>query len=93
MHPRLAAPTPHHLPLILQTLPELELQLKRFLMHQCVNAFIGTPFHIGLPLAFLELLELEIQDLTVLMEAKSAKGPFEDFRIYLMMGQGQKSVS
>ena len=74
-------------------LPELELQLKRFVMHQCVAAFVGTPVHIGLPLAFLELLELEIQDLTVLMEAKSAKGPLEDFRIYLMMGQAQKSVS
>jgi V/A-type H+/Na+-transporting ATPase subunit C len=74
-------------------LPELELQLKRYVMHQCVNAFLGTPFHIGLPLAFLQLLELEIQDLTVLMEAKSARGPFEDFRVYLMMGQAQKSVS
>ena len=74
-------------------LPELELQLKRHVMKQCVAAFTGTPFHIGIPLAFLELLELEIQDLTVLMEAKSAKGPFEDFRVYLMMGQLQKNVS
>jgi V/A-type H+/Na+-transporting ATPase subunit C len=73
-------------------LPELELQLKRLVMRRCVASFIGTPFHIGIPLAFLELLELEIQDLTVLMEAKSAKGPFEDIRVYLMMGQ-QKTIS
>jgi V/A-type H+/Na+-transporting ATPase subunit C len=73
-------------------LPELELQLKRLVMKRCEAAFLGTPFHIGIPLAFLELLETEIHDLTVLMEAKSAKGPLEDFRVYLMMGQ-QKAVS
>jgi len=74
-------------------LPELELQLKRLVMKQCVAAFVGTPFSIGIPLAYLQLLELEIQDLTVLMEAKSAKGPFEDFRVYLMMGPMQRSAS
>jgi len=74
-------------------LPELELQLKRHVLRRCVTAFVGTPFHIGIPLAFLELLELEIQDLTVLMEAKSANGPLEDFRVYLMMGQMQKTAS
>jgi V/A-type H+/Na+-transporting ATPase subunit C len=74
-------------------LPELEFQLKRQVVRQCTAAFIGTPFHIGIPLAYLELLQLEIQDLTVLMEAKSVKGSHNDFRMYLMMGQVQKSVS
>jgi V/A-type H+-transporting ATPase subunit C len=72
-------------------LPELELQLKRLVMKQCVTAFVGNPFHIGIPLAYLELIELEIQDLTVLIEAKSAEGPYEDFRTYLMMGQPPKA--
>jgi len=74
-------------------LPELELQLKRYVMKQCLAAFVGDPFHIGIPLAYLELLELEIQDLTVLIEAKSVKGPIEDLRDYLLMGQMQKTVS
>ncbi len=72
-------------------LPELELQLRRQVMQQCVNAFVGNPFHIGIPLAFLQLLEYEIQDLTVLLEAKSAEGPSEDFRPFVMMGQTPKS--
>lgn len=71
-------------------LPEMELQLKRNLMKKCVTAFTGNPFHIGLPLAFLELCELEIQDLTVLIEAKSAEVPVGDFRNYLMMGQSSR---
>ena len=74
-------------------LPELELQLKRHVMHQCVAAFVGDPFHIGIPLGYLELLELEIQDLTVLIEGKSVKGAQQDFRNYLLMGQTQKAVS
>jgi V/A-type H+/Na+-transporting ATPase subunit C len=74
-------------------LPELELQLKRQVMKRCVAAFVGDPFQIGIPLAFLTLLEMEIQDLTVLMEAKSIKIPIDDFRGFLMMGQTQKNVS
>lgn len=68
----------------------LELQLKRQVLQQCVSTFVGNPFHIGIPLAFLQLLELEIQDLTVLMEAKSAKDYVEDFRPYLLMNQTGK---
>jgi len=74
-----------------QGLPELELQLKRYVMRQCMSAFVGTPFNIGLPLAYLELIEMEIQDLTVLLEAKSVKRPLEDFRAYLTMGQMPKA--
>jgi len=71
-------------------LAELELRLKRHVMKKCVSAFIGNPFHIGIPLAFLQLLEIEIQDLTVLMEAKSAKDPHVDFRSFLVMGQAPR---
>jgi V/A-type H+/Na+-transporting ATPase subunit C len=72
-------------------LPLLEFQLRRQVVTQCHNEFVGNPFHIGLPLAFLQLLEMEIQDITVLLEAKSAAGPHEDFRPFILMGQPSRS--
>jgi vacuolar-type H+-ATPase subunit C/Vma6 len=65
-------------------LPRLELELKRHLMDQCMAAFVGNPFHIGVPLAYLVLSDLEIQDLTVLIEAKSSKLLDEEFVPYLL---------
>jgi len=65
-------------------LPKLEVQLKRRVMKQCMAEFAGNPFHIGLPLAFLVLSDLEIQDLTVLIEAKSSQMPDEEYRPYLL---------
>ncbi|MBE7534700.1 MAG: V-type ATPase subunit [Anaerolineales bacterium] len=53
-------------------LPKLEVQIKRQVIQQCAAAFIGNPFHVGLPLAFLILSDLEIQDLIALIEAKSS---------------------
>jgi len=65
-------------------LPQLEVILKRRLMEQCLAAFTGNPFHIGVPLAFLVLSDLEIQDLTVLIEAKSSQMPEEEFLPYML---------
>lgn len=65
-------------------LPQLEVRLKRQLMEQCRAAFVGDPFHIGVPLAFLVLSDLEIQDLTVLVEAKSSGMPEEQYAPYLL---------
>jgi vacuolar-type H+-ATPase subunit C/Vma6 len=65
-------------------LPQLEIKLKRHVMKQCLAAFSGNPFHIGIPLAFLILSDLEIQDLTVLIEAKSSKMPDEEYQPYLL---------
>ncbi|MEW5941220.1 MAG: V-type ATPase subunit [Chloroflexota bacterium] len=65
-------------------LPKLEHLLKQQVMRQCVSAFIGDPFHIGLPLAYLLLSDFEIQDLVVLVEAKSSRLPDEDFRPLLL---------
>ncbi|MDY7040320.1 MAG: V-type ATPase subunit [Chloroflexota bacterium] len=67
-------------------LPEIELRLQRRIMEQCRAAFIGYPFHIGIPLAYVLLNEWEIQDLTVLIEAKSLQMPAEEFRPRLLMG-------
>ncbi len=53
-------------------------------MEQCLSAFIGNPFHIGVPLAFLILGNLEVQDLTVLIEAKSSAMPEEEFQPFLL---------
>lgn len=65
-------------------LPLLEVILKRRLMQQCLSAFIGNPFHIGVPAAFLILSNLEVQDLTVLIEAKSSEMPAEEFRPFML---------
>jgi hypothetical protein len=65
-------------------LPKLEHLLKQHVMRQCIAAFIGDPFHIGLPLAYLLLSDFEIQDLVVLIEAKSSKLKDEDFRPLLL---------
>ena|SRR5215207_1119451 len=64
-------------------LPKLEFQLKRQLVKQCMAAFVGSPFHIGIPLAFLVLSDLEVQDLIVLIEAKSSNLPDEEYRPFL----------
>ncbi len=65
-------------------LPKLELLLKRELLKQCLAAFVGSPFHIGLPLAFLVLSDLEVQDLIVLTEAKSSSIEGEEYRSLLL---------
>jgi V/A-type H+-transporting ATPase subunit C len=65
-------------------LPVLETMLKRQLMQQCLAAFVGSPFHIGLPLAFLVMSDLEVQDLIVLIEAKSSGLPDADYHSFLL---------
>lgn len=66
-------------------LPELEQRFLRHMVQLCRSAFIGYPFHIGIPLAYVVLNELEIHDLVVLIEAKSAQMATERFTPYLLM--------
>ncbi len=68
----------------LSGLSQLEARLKRHVVEQCLAAFAGNPFHVGVPLAFLVLTDVEIQDLTVLIEAKASRLADEDFRPYLL---------
>jgi vacuolar-type H+-ATPase subunit C/Vma6 len=65
-------------------LPKLEILLKRRIMEECQAAFVGSPFHIGLPLAFLVLHDYEVQDLIVLIEAKASGIPEEKYRPFLL---------
>ncbi|HEU0296205.1 MAG TPA: V-type ATPase subunit [Anaerolineales bacterium] len=65
-------------------LPKLEVLLKRELLKQCEAAFVGSPFHIGIPLAFLVKSDLEVQDLIILIEAKSSNLPEEEYRSFLL---------
>jgi V/A-type H+-transporting ATPase subunit C len=65
-------------------LPELELRLQRYVVEECRAAFIGYPFHVGVLLAYLLLNKLEIQDLTVLIEAKSLQVSADRFRPHLL---------
>jgi vacuolar-type H+-ATPase subunit C/Vma6 len=65
-------------------LPLLEARLKRYIVKQCLAAFTGNPFHIGIPLAFLILTNLEIEDLTILIEARSSHLAEDKFRPYLL---------
>ncbi len=66
-------------------LSQLELQLQRRLFDQCQTAFIGDPFHVGIPLAYLLLNDLEIQDLVLLIEAKSSNIPAEKYKQYMVL--------
>ncbi len=66
-------------------LPELEILLQRRLVRQCHSAFLGYPFHVGIPAAYVLLNELEIQDLTVLIEAKAMRMSPDEFQPYLVM--------
>jgi len=63
-----------------------ELQLQRQLVEVCRAAFVGYPFHVGVPTAYVLLNELEIQDITVLIEARSLALPPERFRPRLVFG-------
>jgi V/A-type H+-transporting ATPase subunit C len=65
-------------------LPTLELEVKRYLVQQCMAAFVGNPFHVGVPLAFLVLCDLEVQDLTVLIESKFTSLSPDTYRPYLL---------
>jgi V/A-type H+/Na+-transporting ATPase subunit C len=56
-------------------LPLLEVALKRRIIQECEAAFLGDPFHVGVPLAYLVLHDFELQDLTLLVEAKQSQMP------------------
>jgi vacuolar-type H+-ATPase subunit C/Vma6 len=57
----------------------LEHALERHIIKVCRATFIGDPFHIGIPVAYLLLNEHEIRGLTTLIEAKASHLALETF--------------
>ena len=66
-------------------LARLEQALLRLLIARCRRMFLGSPFHIGLPLAYVLLSEYEIRDVTVIVEAKASDVSSEVFAPMLLM--------
>jgi vacuolar-type H+-ATPase subunit C/Vma6 len=66
-------------------LEKLEQAFLEMLLERCHRMFVGSPFHIGLPLAYVWLNEYEIRDLTVVIEAKASGTQPEAFRPMLIM--------
>jgi vacuolar-type H+-ATPase subunit C/Vma6 len=66
-------------------LERLEQAFLEMLLQRCHRMFLGSPFHIGLPLAYVWLNEYEIRDLTVVIEAKASGMEPEAFQSMLIM--------
>jgi vacuolar-type H+-ATPase subunit C/Vma6 len=73
-------------------LPLLEARLGRHVARQCRAALGGYPFHVGVPLAIAMLSEMEAQDLTVLVEAKTLNMSPEEFQPYLLTEEAPRST-
>ncbi|MBN1259518.1 MAG: V-type ATPase subunit [Anaerolineae bacterium] len=54
-------------------LAQLERALQQHIVDTCRSVFLGNPFHIGVPLAYVWLNEYEIRNLTVIIEAKASQ--------------------
>jgi V/A-type H+-transporting ATPase subunit C len=66
-------------------LQELELLLQRKVVAACRAVFMGDPFNIGIPIGYLTLFRMEVQDLTVLFEEKATGIKVDNIRRYLMI--------
>jgi V/A-type H+-transporting ATPase subunit C len=58
-------------------LASIERVLHRHIIKLCRGTFLGNPFHIGVQLAYLMLLEYELRDLIAIVEAKASQLPVE----------------
>lgn len=66
-------------------LETLEVILQRRIVRLCHREFIGDPFHVGIPVAYLLLIEYENRDLIVVIEAKASHFPRSRFEPMLLM--------
>jgi len=73
-------------------LEALELILQRHIVRQCRDAFVGYPFQIGIPTAYLILNEYEIRDLTALIEAKTSHLATEIIKSMLVLQPPARSA-
>jgi hypothetical protein len=67
-------------------LQQLERTLFKLALVRCRKPFIGYPFHIGIPLGYVWLAESEIQDLTIIIEAKASETSLDKYASMLVMG-------
>jgi vacuolar-type H+-ATPase subunit C/Vma6 len=73
-------------------LPIFEFHLRRRFRDTCQKTFLGDPFHVGILLGYLFLLEMEIQDLTVLLEAKSLGLSSSVYQSYLLFSAADEQI-
>ena len=59
------------------SLEKIELALNRAHLATCLSTFAGSPFHIGLALAFLMIKNYELHDLLAILNAKANNVPSE----------------
>jgi V/A-type H+/Na+-transporting ATPase subunit C len=69
---------------------ELERNLQLRLISICRSVFAGNSFHVGIMLAYLLLCEMEIQDLTLLFEAKAQQQPPRVFQRFIVMNRPEE---
>jgi vacuolar-type H+-ATPase subunit C/Vma6 len=74
-------------------LAKLEYELLMLLISRCWRMFLGSPFHIGLPLALVWFKEHEIRDITVIVEAKESGTPPEVFRPMLLLANHERHAA
>jgi len=79
IYPKLPAQILNALNTGAEGLRTLELALQRHIVKICRSVFIGYPFHIGIPLAYLQLNTHEIRDLITVIEAKASQMPASTF--------------
>lgn len=65
-------------------LARLETMLQRMVAQRCLTALLGSPFHIGIPIAYLVLLDLELRDLIVMVEARTSGATTNEFTSFLV---------
>ena len=61
-----------------------EIELHRMYFRHCRSKLVGPPFNLGVSLAYLFLLEYEIEDIILLLEAKAMGLPRERYSSYLI---------
>lgn len=73
-----------------ETPTQVETALLRLFQRSCRQEFAGNPFSLGPALAYLFLLEMEVRDLILLIEAKSMGLTKDRYEAYLICAPGAK---
>ena len=71
-----------------RALPELEHMLLRYAFRLAQDTLAGYPFHLGVILAYLYLVEADMRDIIITLEGKAARRDAERIRPYLIGPRG-----